>query len=143
MAIIPGGFEEATLSSYDVDRVYLRKRKGWVKYALQHGYALTPIYCFGENQTFYNAQWFLDFRVWIATFGIPSVLPFGKPWLPFIPMNENLHIVVGKPLQLPTLDHPPTREEVTLWHGKYMKHLQTLYETHKNTDRGDRVLEIR
>jgi hypothetical protein len=36
--------------------VYLKKRTGLFKYALQHGYAMTPIYAFGEKDTYDNLQ---------------------------------------------------------------------------------------
>ncbi|CAM9488198.1 unnamed protein product, partial [Heterosigma akashiwo] len=49
--IIPGGFEEATISKLGAQRVYLKKRKGFVKYALKYGYALVPVYTFGESDT--------------------------------------------------------------------------------------------
>jgi hypothetical protein len=35
LAIIPGGFEEATLMEYGVERVVLTSRKGFIKYALR------------------------------------------------------------------------------------------------------------
>lgn len=35
LAIIPGGFEEATLMEYGVERVVLKARKGFIKYALR------------------------------------------------------------------------------------------------------------
>ena len=56
LAIIPGGFEEATLHCQGVDRVYMKKRWGLVKYALQNGYAMVPIFAFGERDTYSNLQ---------------------------------------------------------------------------------------
>lgn len=52
--LLPGGFEEATISAVGHDRVYLKKRQGFVKYALQYGYRLVPVYTFGESDTYYN-----------------------------------------------------------------------------------------
>jgi len=42
VGLIPGGFEEATIMKRGVERVYLRRRKGFVKYALRYGYNLHP-----------------------------------------------------------------------------------------------------
>merc|ERR1719265_2109549 len=42
LALVPGGFQEATLSCCGHERVFLKTRKGFVKYALRHGYALLP-----------------------------------------------------------------------------------------------------
>ena len=41
-------FQEATITCKDVDRVYIKDRKGFVKYALQYGYDLVPSYTFGD-----------------------------------------------------------------------------------------------
>lgn len=57
IAIIPGGFEEATLFEYGKHRVAMRHRKGLIKYALQHGYALAPLYTFGESRSFVTLSW--------------------------------------------------------------------------------------
>ena len=42
MAVLPGGFEEATITSDTAHRVYLKNRMGFIKYALQHGYSIVP-----------------------------------------------------------------------------------------------------
>ncbi|CAE7484527.1 Dgat2 [Symbiodinium sp. CCMP2592] len=38
LALVPGGFEEATVTSPGTERVFLKTRAGFVKYALRHGY---------------------------------------------------------------------------------------------------------
>ena len=35
--ILPGGMEEVALFEFGRERVYLKRRKGFIKYALQHG----------------------------------------------------------------------------------------------------------
>ena len=45
-------------------------RKGLVKYALQHGYALTPVYTFGENRTYWAFSGLLRLRLWINSFQV-------------------------------------------------------------------------
>ena len=35
IAMLPGGFDEATLYEYKKHSVYIKKRKGFIKYALQ------------------------------------------------------------------------------------------------------------
>ena len=73
MALIPGGFEEATITSSGADRVYIKNRRGFVKYALQHGYCLTPTYSFGENKCFSNLQGMWSFRLWLNSLGLPAI----------------------------------------------------------------------
>ena len=100
------------------------------RYALQHGYALTPTYCFGENQTYSNLQGGWGFRFWINGLGLPAIVPWGKWWCPLIPRAGRLHIVVGKPLQLPCIEKP-SEEEVAKWHGQYMEALVGVFDRHK------------
>ena len=42
MAVLPGGFEEATITCDNKHRIYIKKRMGFVKYALQAGYSIVP-----------------------------------------------------------------------------------------------------
>ena len=54
VALLPGGFQEATLYLRDRHRAYARNRKGFIKYALQYGYAVIPVYVFGEERLEYE-----------------------------------------------------------------------------------------
>lgn len=45
---VPVRSQEATITCKDVDRVYIKERKGFVKYALEYGYDLVPAYTFGD-----------------------------------------------------------------------------------------------
>eukprot|EP00929_Paragymnodinium_shiwhaense_P010302 TRINITY_DN114895_c0_g1_i1.p1 TRINITY_DN114895_c0_g1~~TRINITY_DN114895_c0_g1_i1.p1 ORF type:complete len:426 (-),score=63.68 TRINITY_DN114895_c0_g1_i1:186-1463(-) len=132
--MIPGGIQEATLSQRGHERVYLKRRKGFIKYALQHGYACTPVYCFGENDTYENLQVGMKWRLKLneglfgTPQGIPTVMPFGWCFLPLLPRpNSKLRIAVGAPLQLPRIPNP-SREDVEHWHAEYSKAVQELYD---------------
>ena len=52
ICFVPGGFEEATLTSHKEYRLYLKKRKGFIKYALVYGYKICPVFVFNENKMF-------------------------------------------------------------------------------------------
>lgn len=43
--IVAGGFNEASQFARNQERVYLRKRKGFIKYALQYGYKVCQPVC--------------------------------------------------------------------------------------------------
>ena len=43
IGVVPGGYEEAILTSDKELRVYLKHRKGFVKYALKYGYTIYPV----------------------------------------------------------------------------------------------------
>eukprot|EP00929_Paragymnodinium_shiwhaense_P055215 TRINITY_DN27685_c0_g1_i1.p1 TRINITY_DN27685_c0_g1~~TRINITY_DN27685_c0_g1_i1.p1 ORF type:complete len:351 (+),score=58.77 TRINITY_DN27685_c0_g1_i1:88-1140(+) len=126
VALIPGGFEEATITKPGTDRVFLRHRKGFIKYALQNGYALVPVYTFGENDTYANLQGAWRFRWWLNSKKLGGVLPLGRWWCPILPRSVELITVGGQPLQLPRFGRP-TQSDVDEWHEKYVKHLQQHY----------------
>jgi len=125
--LIPGGFEEATISCPNKDRVYLKKRKGFVKYALQHGYSLTPVYVFGECNTYSNLQGFWGLRWFMNANKLPAILPFGRWWCPLLPKKVDMATIGGEPLQLPLISQP-TKDDVDEWHGKYVVALRAHYD---------------
>ena len=145
VALPPGGFEEATLTDVRQDRVFIKRRYGFVRLCLKYGAAIRPVYCFGEGQLFSNIQGLWSTRLALNRFGIPTILVWGHGLFPFLPKKGvKLHIVVGKPLILPKIDSP-TKEGVTLWHNKYIAELKRLYEEHKEDayDNGKEVkLEV-
>mmetsp|Transcript_8318 Transcript_8318/g.22955 ORF Transcript_8318/g.22955 Transcript_8318/m.22955 type:complete len:384 (-) Transcript_8318:43-1194(-) len=131
VCMIPGAYQEATLFTYGRDRVALNKRRGFVKYCLRHGYRLHPVYTFGESETYWALGGFESFRLWLNNYGIPTVAFWGLWWCPILPRRHcELMTFVGQPLELPCIENP-TDEEVELWHGKYMKCLQVLFDQHK------------
>ena len=129
-AIIPGGFHDASLHSNINDRIFLKNRKGFIKYAIQYGYSLTPVFGFGEKDTFYNVPGGYNFRFWLNDLGIPGILPFGRWICPILPRNERLHVIVDEPLLPPKLkeNEKVTKEMVDEHHRKYMEKVRALHE---------------
>jgi len=131
VALLPGGFEEATLAAHGRHRIFLRNRRGFVKYALQFGYALSPVYVFGEERTYGTFRWLTGLRMRLCALKVPAVVFYGRPLVPFLPFRDiPLTVVVGKPLQLPRIE-APTAEDVARWHGAYCDALEALFERHK------------
>ena len=142
LALIPGGFESASISCSTQPRVHVSK-KGFIKYALVHGYALVPAYVFNEHKCYDNMQGGFSFRFWLNSFGLPAIVPFGKWCCPMLPKSAvDLHVVVGKPLQLPELGQEVSREMVNKWHGKYVKELVALYDRNKSKYGEKKELEV-
>ena len=149
IAILPGGFEEASINCPTFDRVYLKHRRGWIKYALEHGYTLTPSFTFGERETYSSVQALLPLRLWLGrTFGLPGTLlamglifPCGRLWCPVLPNDRRLHIVVGPPVKPPTSKAQPTvtEEQVNEFHARYVAALIALYDRHKVTYYGEKA----
>ncbi|OQS02314.1 diacylglycerol O-acyltransferase [Thraustotheca clavata] len=144
IALLPGGFEEATIYTYKHHRVYIKNRKGFIKLALKYGYKVHPVYSFGEEETFRSFPYFLKQRVWLNRFKIPGVIFHGLWYCAFMPFS-NIHIttVVGKPIQLPKIDHP-TVDDVKKYHDQYVDALQTVFEKYKGQYATDptAILEI-
>uniref|UniRef100_H3GEE6 Acyltransferase n=1 Tax=Phytophthora ramorum TaxID=164328 RepID=H3GEE6_PHYRM len=131
LCLLPGGFEEATLFQRGKHRVYIKKRFGFIKLALQHGYNVYPTYTFGEEYTYHAFPYLQWLRLQLNRFRIPGAIFFGLPLCFFLPRSDvDLITVVGKPLHLPHVEHP-SRELVKECHDKYVQALQDLFDTHK------------
>jgi len=131
IAIIPGGFQDATLYSHGKDRTAMSSRKGLFKYALQHGYSVYPIYTFGESETYTSFTPLLAFRLWLNKFDIPAVAFFGEAWMPLMPRRTaRIMTYVGEPLALPKVAEP-TAAQIEEWHSKYVAALTDVFESNK------------
>ncbi|GMF56865.1 unnamed protein product [Phytophthora fragariaefolia] len=131
VCLMPGGFEEATLYERGKHRVYIRKRFGFIKLALQHGYKVHPVYTFGEEYAYHTFPYLLKLRLKLNEFKVPGVLFFGRPWCFYLPRTDiDLITVVGKPIELPRIKHP-TKDDVRKYHELYVNALQQLFDRHK------------
>eukprot|EP00918_Siedleckia_nematoides_P038333 GHVU01083294.1.p1 GENE.GHVU01083294.1~~GHVU01083294.1.p1 ORF type:complete len:497 (-),score=94.57 GHVU01083294.1:443-1933(-) len=129
LILIPGGFHEATASVYARDRLFIKKRKGFVKYALEHGYELQPVFMFGENHLYRQAQGMWGLRFYLNEFGVPGVIFWGSRLFPLLPKRNPIMVAVGKPMAMPTIPKP-TELEVNKWHSLYVDRVRELYHTH-------------
>lgn len=92
-------FEEASLMKYGEEIVFLKKRAGFIKMALQYGYSLTPAFGFKECFSYYNVQGFDKFKLLLNKFKLPGVIPFGEFLAPVLPKRDcEIHVVIGKSL---------------------------------------------
>lgn len=130
LALVPGGATEALYANPAKDVVYIRKRLGFVKLALQTGASLVPVFSFNENNTFGiigvdNPLLNKIRRKFQAIFGISLPLITN-----IIPRKTPITVVVGKPLACPKVDEPST-EMVQEYLEKYIVLLKELYETNR------------
>lgn len=133
VGLIPGGFQEASLYVRGRHRVVLKRKTGFIKYALQFGYQVVPVYVFGEEKTLWKVD-LLPKRValWLNKFNIPATVFFGKYGL--LPDDDiDLRVVVGEPLQLPTIASP-SAEDVSKHHALYVQALKDLFDRHKEAN---------
>ena len=137
--------EEVALYKKGRERIYLKKRAGFIKYALQYGYLVQPGYTFGECDMYTSLERGSRIRMWtLKKFGFVLPVFWGPNWLlPHLPRNDiPLHTVIGSPLKLPVIKEP-TKEQVEEWHGKYIECVKEVFDNHKERfGYGDRELEI-
>ncbi len=110
--LLPGGSEEIILSHHGHERVYIHKRKGFIKYALQHGYTIALGYTFGESDSYRTLDWGHDFRLKVLKrYKVPLFACWGIWWCPLLPRGETaLETVVGNPFKLPLIAEPTQAE---------------------------------
>ena len=136
LALPPGGFEEATLASTHHDRVFIKKRTGFIRLCLKYGIRVRPVYVFGEKELYWNMQGYFPMRLALNRYGIPAIVFWGSALLPLLPkMSVDVSIVVGPPIVLPKIDQP-TKEDVKKWHDVYVAALTKLFEDHKEAAYG-------
>ena len=140
LSFSPGGFEEATISDHRRDRVYVKNRKGFVKYALEYGYKIYPSYTFNENKAYYTFNGFEKIRLWFNKFKIPAAIFMGKYWI-FPNDNLKFYTVMGKGIQCPKVDHP-SHELIEEYHQKYVEELKRIFYSYKDKYGGSETLDI-
>lgn len=118
IGLVPGGYEEATITSHKVFRLYLKDRKGFVKLALKYGYSLVPIVVMNEHKMFKTTDFGLQTRIWLNKYKIPSALSLGK-FIFFADYDLDIYNIIGKPIKLPEIKKP-SNEDVDKWHKIYM-----------------------
>lgn len=93
---MPGGFEEATITSPDEFRCWIKHRKGFIKYALKYNYAIRPVLVFQEHQGFWTFKPLLSLRLFLNKLKIPGVLFWNKFSGLILPTNLDITVVKGR-----------------------------------------------
>ncbi|CAM6092595.1 unnamed protein product [Calypogeia fissa] len=125
VTILIGGVKEVMLGTEDdVDRIYLKHRKGFCKIAIQERTGVVPVYFFNENQMFmHNSKSFLAFWERVNKYfkvGVPFMR--GRFLILPMPFRRPLMVAVGEPL------FPREGESVDDFHERYKKALRELFD---------------
>ncbi|XP_065182883.1 acyl-CoA wax alcohol acyltransferase 1-like [Sycon ciliatum] len=133
VAIVPGGTREILEARPKESKLAIRKRKGFIRIALETGSPVVPVYGFGENDLFDQpkSKYILSFqRYCTERFGLS--LPFfqGNELARMLPHRRPVTTVVGEPMVVPQVEKP-TAEIVDHWHAMYLEKLSNLFDMHK------------
>lgn len=128
--LIPGGVSEMLYMEHDREVVYLKKRLGFIRIAIEMGAPLVPCFIFGQTRTYkwWKPKGMLYNYVCRALRFAPLVFwgMFGSP----IPFPQPLYVAIGKPIELKK-NPGPTEEEVLEVQALFISSLQELYERHQ------------
>ncbi|XP_072033297.1 2-acylglycerol O-acyltransferase 2-A-like [Amphiura filiformis] len=138
--IVVGGAVEVLEAYPNHYSVYLSRRKGFVRKAIQHGAHLVPVYSFGETDvydqyTMAKGSW----KRWLQVkmnkvIGYPPIMFKGRGifnyTLGILPYRRPINTVVGRPIKVKMNPHP-TKEEINETHKLYMDSLTSLFDENK------------
>lgn len=133
MYVLPGGEAEQLMTQFGKHRVFVRRRKGFVKLAIEHGASLVPVYAFGETDMYHTSNALMGFRRWLMkTFRVAVPLFWGR-WGTLVPYPGPLTVVVGAPIEVkkPAEGSEITGEQIEQVHERFVEALQRLFDKHK------------
>ena len=123
-----GGLAELFLSCEQEEKLYLHKRKGFIKLALTQGIDIVPVYLFGNTSVLSVLKTGI-----LATISrklqVSLTYVWGRWDLP-IPREVKLLYVTGQPLGLPKIEHP-TQQDIDKYHKQYCDQVTRLFEKYK------------
>lgn len=109
VAVVVGGAKESLFAIPGKNTLVLKRRKGFVKIALQTGASLVPVYAFGENNMYRQIEnpVFLKIQKWVTKrLSFALVSPMGR-YNTLIPYARKV-VTVGKE------DHKRTKYRVLI-----------------------------
>lgn len=157
IAICIGGAAESLYATPGRHALVLRRRKGFVKLALETGAALVPVYGFGENNVMETRNGLPETsrvrrvqRAMLRVMGFTAPIWRGRGLFGgrgILPLPRKLDVVVGAPIDVPRYDGDVTSAEfhalVDKYHAIYMEALQKLFDDNKDTyAQGESTLEL-
>lgn len=136
VVVYPGGSREI----FDTDpnstetKIYLTKRRGFVRLAMRHGADLVPVFVFGEKRCYRRLNVPVGVRDWLLrALKIPLIVFWGRGFT-WYPMAAPQTCVFGEPIPTGrerTGGEEPTEEEVAKMHAEYVDAVVRLFEEHK------------
>ena len=139
MQLYVGGEREQLLTGTQPQPIVVaRERRGFIRLALQYGLPIIPCYVFNEDRLYHTSTFLLPLRLSLvkaARIALP--LAYGRYWwLPIVPRQKELLMVVGKPLHLEGSGEAITDERVQAGVNQYCDELKAVFDRHKGKVKG-------
>ena len=158
--LYPGGEHEQLRTDERQPVAFVRRRRGFLRLALQYRARVLPCYVFGEERTYTVSRAAMPLRRWLVERCRVCLMPAWGPywWAPLVPRRQELVLAVGEPLitvkdgeveeEVPASGTAAARSyrrtkrsdvseaEVDQLMERYVAALVALFEQHKKTVRG-------
>ncbi|SCU82629.1 LADA_0C06898g1_1 [Lachancea dasiensis] len=142
ICIVVGGAQEALMSKIGSADLVLRRRKGFIKLALETGNVnLVPCFAFGETDCYNILQtddksYLRRLQLWFKRsygFTIPFFFARGLFNYDFglIPFRKPINIVTGSPIYVKHKYEDPTIEDIDYYQELYLAELERIFHTYK------------
>lgn len=126
LALVPGGATEALYAMPGRSDVYIKKRKGFIKLAIETGSDLVPVYSFGEADLYGQMSANFPMLKKIQT-KFQSVFGISLPLITnIIPRRTKIVSVAALPIEV-TKNPNPTEAEIDEYLAKYIASLERVY----------------
>ena len=130
LALVPGGATEALYAGKGRNTLVLRRRRGFIKLALETGAHLVPVYSFGENDCFNQLSGVFPVVSRMQA-KIQRVLGISMPIVTnLIPNRAKITTVFGTPIEVPKLSEAPTEAQIDDLMDRYINALTALFNAH-------------
>lgn len=131
--IVVGGVEEGLEANPGSYNLVLKNRKGFVKMAIQTGACLVPVFSFGENDLFVQANNAQGSYLRSFQEACKRTIRFTPPLLQtfrLLPNQRPVSTVVGRPIEVEKVPDPD-QSTIDRVHQQYMNALNELFDQHK------------
>ncbi|XP_058809938.1 diacylglycerol O-acyltransferase 2-like [Phymastichus coffea] len=141
LVLLVGGGSEARRSRPGSYNLELKRKKGFVKMALQYGTALVPVISFGEADIYEQIAAPEGSLLGLIQRFVREYIGFTPVWFNgrgffqysfgLMPRRAPINIVVGSAMDVPKISNPSV-EQIDQYHAMFVEQTVKLFEAHKS-----------
>ncbi|KAF0358388.1 diacylglycerol acyltransferase [Gigaspora margarita] len=149
--IVIGGAGESLNARPGVYNLVLKRRLGFIKLAIRHGACLCPVFSFGENDIWEQADNPEGSKVWKFQKTLQKLSGWTMPLfhgrgvfnydVGLLPHRRPITTVVGRPIEVKKIENP-TEQDLLEVQKKYIDELFNIWNTYKDEYAKNRVSEL-